>query len=640
MITIRTLGPVEVLVNDGPAPAELLWRKHLGLLVYLARSPGRVRSREHLVGLLWGEKPESAARHSLNEALRILRRCCGENGVDASARQVRLNDGAVTIDTAEFEEYATAKDWGAASALVSGQFMEGYSVPGEWAFEEWLSAERRHWIAQSVTALTNHAAALLSAGDAEAAAAAAGWGLRLEPCSEGACRALLSARALLGDRTGALAAWETFVERLREDMGIEPDAETRALAERVRDEPGFRVPGHVEERMARGAESKRAPLVERGAQLSRLVAVWNDCRESRSARVAFLAGEPGSGRTRVLQEVVDRARLGGAVTAVLRAVEGDAAVAWSGVTGLLRSGLATAPGVDRAPPAARSVVGRLLALAGRGTVEVGALEGSPAAALSELLRPVAAEAPVLLAVDDSHWLDVESLGALGALLRDLEDAAVCVIVSVPSNRVVPAIEEMRAHLGRELRGESVRLRPLSGSGIRTLARWALPGFTPVEIDRVARRLATDTAGLPLLAVELLHAIALGLDIDTGPAVWPSPMRTLDQTMPADLPDTITSAIRVGFRRLSPGAQNVLASASILPLRMDTETLARATGLAEPALLAALDELEWERWLSSEPRGYSFVARIVRDVVARDMLTSGRRRRILEAVGRPGSGTEA
>ncbi len=47
----------------------------------------------------------------------------------------------------------------------------------------------------------------------------------------------------------------------------------------------------------------------------------------------------------------------------------------------------------------------------------------------------------------------------------------------------------------------------------------------------------------------------------------------------------------------------------------------------------LDELEWERWLAAEPRGYGFVARIVRDVVDRDMVVSGQRRRILEAAGR-------
>jgi DNA-binding GntR family transcriptional regulator len=61
-------------------------------------------------------------------------------------------------------------------------------------------------------------------------------------------------------------------------------------------------------------------------------------------------------------------------------------------------------------------------------------------------------------------------------------------------------------------------------------------------------------------------------------------------------------------------------------------LERALGMERSSVARALDELEWHRWLLVEPRGYSFVARIVRKVVERDMLTAGQRRRIQEATG--------
>jgi len=54
----------------------------------------------------------------------------------------------------------------------------------------------------------------------------------------------------------------------------------------------------------------------------------------------------------------------------------------------------------------------------------------------------------------------------------------------------------------------------------------------------------------------------------------------------------------------------------------------------PPLHAALDELERRGWLTSEPRGYAFVARLVRDVIERDMVTPAQRRRILDAARRP------
>jgi hypothetical protein len=51
------------------------------------------------------------------------------------------------------------------------------------------------------------------------------------------------------------------------------------------------------------------------------------------------------------------------------------------------------------------------------------------------------------------------------------------------------------------------------------------------------------------------------------------------------------------------------------------------------LTPILDELEWHRWLVSETRGYSFLARVVRQVVEQDMLTPGQRLRVMEAAAR-------
>src|ERR1041384_2502954 len=74
----RVLGPVRVSVAGADAPAELLWRKHVALLVYLARSPRKSRTREHLISLLWRDRDERQARHSLSEALRSKERRVGK----------------------------------------------------------------------------------------------------------------------------------------------------------------------------------------------------------------------------------------------------------------------------------------------------------------------------------------------------------------------------------------------------------------------------------------------------------------------------------------------------------------------------------------------------------------------------------
>src|SRR3989442_4928098 len=94
-LSLLVLGPARVTVGgaEAPPPPELLWRKHLALLVYLARSPRKSRTREHLVGLLWRDRDEKQARHSLSEALRVLRRGLGGGRRPARPGQGRLAAG-------------------------------------------------------------------------------------------------------------------------------------------------------------------------------------------------------------------------------------------------------------------------------------------------------------------------------------------------------------------------------------------------------------------------------------------------------------------------------------------------------------------------------------------------------------------
>src|SRR6266480_198919 len=145
MIVCRTLGPVQASLEDGSAPAELQWAKNLALLVYLARSPRGTRSRDHLIGLLWGDKPQEKARHSLNTALSLLRGYAGEKRVGSDGTQVSLRPGGVQLDTEQLEAFLAARDLAAAVALIKGEFLEGFSIKGASQFDDWMTSEREHW---------------------------------------------------------------------------------------------------------------------------------------------------------------------------------------------------------------------------------------------------------------------------------------------------------------------------------------------------------------------------------------------------------------------------------------------------------------------------------------------------------------
>lgn len=619
-------------VDGAPTPPELLWRRNLALLVYLARSPKRSRSREHLIGLLWPEKPEPAARHSLNEALRPLRRCLGEQAITAQADRIQLMADAVRLDTEEFEIRVQAGDWPGAAALVAGVFLEGLAIPGASGFEEWLSAEQRHWSQRTIEALLHVAEGDLDAGRVREAAATALRARTIDPVSEAAVRILMRARALDGDRAGALQAHAELQERLKRDLKVSPSADTVVLMERIRRERD------VGPRVARVRtdvpERRRAPLVGREQELASVWEVWRGGPAAGSAAAVVVAGDPGVGKTRLVDEVVGRIRLDGAIPAVIRAVEGDRNAPYNGLLGLARGGLLDAAGIAAAPPASLVwFIDRIPEWADRfPTVKQVTGSSTPDQAFHDVLNGALDEQPVALVVDHAEWIDRESLLVLIEVLRDFAQRRLFLVVTAPAAPSRAELDELESRLGRDVNGRLIRVEPLPPSVVRRLAEWAVPSYDVGALDRLARRVYADSAGLPLLAIELLNAVAVGLDLAAIQGSWPEPLKTLDQSLPGDLPQGIVSALRVSFRRLSPDAQHILQVAAVLSAPLEVERLSRGSGLSTAAVAEALDELEWNRWLTLDGRGYGFAARIVRAVIAEDQLTPGQRQRILAAAG--------
>ena len=628
MIRFQTLGTLEVTIDGAEAPSQLRWKKNIALLLYLARSPKRRCTREQLIGLLWPDKDDDAARQSVREAIRVVRQYVGEGLLTTAGDVVQLVEGAVELDTDQLEKLAQRRDWAHTTPLINGHFLQGFKVPDAAGFEDWLAVERSFWDGLSTDALLRHAEQRLDAGDELGAGEPLRRAREMDPLSQRALRAHLRRLAGAGDRAGALQLFDRFVTDARRDGDVAIEPETQAMVERLRSGRAWHLPKEALS-PERSVTWRRAPLHGRDRELETALTQWRHGRDGRLALLVIEA-ESGGGKTRFLEELATRAAVGGGIVIGTRAVAADVEYPASAIMGLARGGLVDAPGVAGANPGALAT---LAAQAGEWAERFPPRSpaGSPwglDAAMSEVLRVTTAEQAHLLIFDDAQWIDPTSYHIIERLARDLARAPLLIVLATTPEPAPPKLAEFRARIGRDLTGATISLGKLDTAAIGQLIQWALPSYKGEALDRLLRRLAADSGGLPLLAVEILHAMAQGLDLEATDGAWPHPLRTLDSTFPGDLPDTIVASIRVGFRCLTRPAQQALVAAAILGERVPASRIGCATDLKGDALHAALDELEWRRWLVAEARGYGFVARIVRDVVARDMVTEGERQRIL------------
>ncbi|MBI2401574.1 MAG: AAA family ATPase [Gemmatimonadetes bacterium] len=612
-IELRCRGPLEVRVDGEPPPAELLWRKHLALLVYLARSP-RGRAREHLMGLLWPEKDQDKARHSLNEALRVLRRAVGDALV-TEGDVVRIEASAIATDLDAGDSSATA-----------GPFLEGFAVPDAPEFEDWLARERERLRATSLEALSRSAEKALAQGDLRAARETAERALALDPQHEPALRALMRAYALDGVRQLALEAYERTRAALERDLGAQPEPATEELARRLRAGDVVRI------RPPAPQPEQTPPLVGEGRRLlARLTALWDEAVAG--PRIALVQGDPGTGKTRLLDELAARSRLDGAVVAYARALDGDGprdlVAAWLG------SGLAV-PELASAAPAALAALAVLDP--DLGVRFPGARGAAPLPlddALTAAVGAIAAERPVLLVLDDAHRAEAATIGSLVRLVQRGGSASLLVALAAPRSGVAApaapaALDFVSERIGRDLRGAELHTGLLAEPDVAEFAGWAMPAYSGSQRERLARRVMADTSGNPFLVAELMLALRAGLSVSPGDgAAWPAARRTLDDTLPSQLPPAVAAALRLRYRALSAPAQRLLAALAVLGGRTPATTLARAAEVPRGELERALDQLEWERWIQGDAHGYSFVTRLAREVVLTDMVTGGEQRRIRE-----------
>ncbi len=357
--------------------------------------------------------------------------------------------------------------------------------------------------------------------------------------------------------------------------------------------------------LTRAPEEPFAPagLVGRAQELERLRKALTQAWTG-AARTVVVAGEPGIGKTTLLDALATEAgRRGGVAVWGRGEPEGRAYSVWRPVVRALTQLVAGDPD---------PVLGPLLGEAGTGGEEQRMRLYD---AVADLLATAAADSPLLVVLDDLHWADASSLRLLAHVASAEPAARLLLAGSYTASEMVeaPALPEILDEIEGDPRAERMELSGLGAEAVRAL----LPSDSAVP-ESILRAVHSRTAGNPFYVAELVRLMVTEgqLGTDTGSLV----------------PARVRDVVRRRVERLGPEVCAVLEVGAVAG-RFTIADLVRAAGVSRAAVAAAVDRGTSAGLVtaaSQAPGHFAFAHGIVRDAV-REALPEQRRGTMHEAV---------
>jgi hypothetical protein len=612
---VRLLGDLEVRGADGslrPLPPSRRTRALLGFLVATAMP----HTRSALCDLLWDgpDDPRAALRWSLTKLRAVVddvalpRLLADRDKVAFDARDCAIDCTRVAAlpDAAGLAQLPLEALEEAAAAL-QGEFLGGLELPACYRFHHWCTGERerfarlrrgvleslivrlhddpqralphgRSMVTADPLAETSHATLvrlLAAAGRYPEAERHHGW-----------ARELLRREIALPDG-GALDEAIRQVRRLQRHAAAAPAAPVEPVAT-----PG---PAASFLTLAQPAAPAPAVLVGRDAECR---AIDDALADVRAAPVLLFVGEPGIGKTRLLDHLAARASAGGLRVLRARCFEAEAVRPYGFWLDALRgvpTGGVSAALLERAAP---------LLGGSAGAVSREHLFDAAAA----LLCAWAGQQPLAVVVDDLQWIDDASAALLHFVARRLADPPMPVLFAgaarageVDDNAGAKGLLQS---LARERALRRLDPRPLEEDDVR---RWL--GDALADVGEALR----DSGGNPLFLTELARAAGSGPPPHAG--------------------RSLAVLIDDRLRALDEAGRDLLGWAAALGGEFDPDRLAAAAALPVAEVLGRLAAFERRGLLRATGQGgFDFVHGLVRQAVYSG-LSMPRRRALHRQVAR-------
>jgi DNA-binding SARP family transcriptional activator len=674
---LAVFGPPEVFHDESRLTFSL--RKAQALLLYLAVEKG-MHPRSKLAALLWPDSETATARTALSNAIALLRSKLADTssaepghllsqidllGLNPQAalwldldvvQQAYQQAQQISTLPPEYEDRASLmSSLQHALSLVRGPFLESFWLREETPFDGWVQQQWQQWQVRLHLLCDRLSGWQEASGELEQAQTTLLHWLALDPLSEEAYRRLMRVHLALGDATSALQVYATCRARLGQELQIEPSADTIALAThiRARVHHGANPQARPVLVQNRAPSELIAPLIGRKASFTQLIGhlqqVWQG-----QPQAVFLMGEAGIGKTRLASDFVAWARAQGAEVLSGHAFELEGRLPYQTLVEALRLQLEeeNAPEdllddlwlaeLSRLLPELRERYPDLPASTQDDlTVNLRLFE-----AVARLLDALSKRTPLVLLLDDLHWVDEASLDLVRYLGHYWQSHGSRVLLLGTIRRdgleLNPPLTARLLDLGRDLPTTQITLQPLNqeeslqlveaiveeeqrelGSG----EQMTLAAKTPVVA--LGQFLFARTGGQPFYLLEmlkLLRAKDLLISRMGTNGTWRlAPTHKLGEAIRQEqfrrelVPPLVRAMIQARMAKLSQSARLLVMACAVLGSQVSARLLWHVAELGVQAGIEGLEEAVKSGMLREEATGsqlgsYSFSYELMRKVV--------------------------
>ncbi len=630
MLQITLFGGFRLAWNDAPLP-PIPSQTARSIFAFLVCHANQDHTRARLVGHFYPDLPEANARRRLSQALWQIRQTLRQQGI---AQPLFVTDGDTvrwqagmpyTLDIATFEAQLNAVEQDdsafhrrldaltAAADLYSGDLLDGL-------YDEWILPLRERLRSRYVSLLDELIQLTKAQGAYEQSLGYARQSLLINQLQEATHREIMRLCHLLGQTNEALQQYDTLRALLDEEFAAEPSADSRALYRQIAGESSATMPA----RPIRAERNRPHALVGRSHERQLLVTAL-DRTLAGTGTLALVEGEPGIGKSRLLEVIADDATWRGLRVLWARGREVDQLTPYAMVRELLQQELTPlriaqlATMID--PVWLAEIAAFLPALADhlpelpkRARLEEDQDQQRLVEAIRLIWQALGQLTPYLLIIDDLQWIDADSLALLERLTPTLQRGPFCLCLAYRSEeaRARPAVWALVRKLDLVTNRQRLLLERLTAADIEELLLHGLGGIA--EITSLVEKLDRESGGNPLFVHETLQALQdAGYLRQDATGRWSAQQEQSEAATPQPTP-RLQQVIASRLAYLDSDSRAILETVAVLGVDFDLPTLQAVSALPDLQAMSAVEALLQRNFLAARQGRYGISHDQIRQIV--------------------------